>query len=139
MTENVRKVFDILGVEPNERFNVDIVGVGIEEEFYYIDENLIVWFETQENRDRSNYNLCNFLRGNIKIIKLPKKKHVGDKKCYEFSHYGKCALCPIRCLDCRGHNVVDSLYEMLKKVAIDKNKDEGLYNFLKYRLDEEVK
>lgn len=70
MNENTKIVFDILGVEPNERFKLEDVPLAN----YYIDKNLTVWFEIKKYRDRSNYNLCDFLIGNIKIIKLPKKK-----------------------------------------------------------------
>lgn len=133
MTENVRKVFDILGIEPNERFNVDIVGVGIEEEFYYIDENLIVWFETQENRDRSNYNLCNFLRGNIKIIKQPKKKHVGDLICEEL----ECRNCPLYSINCDIGDSYSNLYKILE-FHYKQFKDKEIYDLFKKQLDKEI-
>ena len=51
MTDNVRKVFDILGVEPNEKFKVRILDLETDYDpnnyiplngVYYIDENLFV-------------------------------------------------------------------------------------------------
>lgn len=77
MNENVRKVFEILGVEPNERFKIE----GIDEANYYIDERLYV---LRENKDRlGNVSECdkglsNILNGNFTIIKLPKKKKLRD-------------------------------------------------------------
>ena len=65
MTENVRKVFDILGVEPNEKFKVE----GNGDTIYYIDEALYVY------RDAGIIcgGLNHLINGVFKIIKLPKE------------------------------------------------------------------
>lgn len=70
MTENVRKIFEMLGVEPNEEFKLK--GDEIFEEIYYFDENLCVYGEF----DGLTYIniLFKILNGTYKIIKLPKKK-----------------------------------------------------------------
>lgn len=72
MNENARKVFDMLGVEPNEKFKIE----GNGDIIYYIDEKLYVY--------RDNEMLCsdkvlnNLKTGYFKIIKLPKKKKLRD-------------------------------------------------------------
>lgn len=74
MKDNVRKVFDMLGVEPNEKFKIENNGDTI----YYIDEELYIC------RDKeflcSDKGLSNLIYGYFKIIKLPKenKKKLRD-------------------------------------------------------------
>ena len=66
MNDNVRKVFDMLGIEPNEKFKIE----GNGDIIYYIDEKLYVY--------RNNEILCsdkglnNLINGYFKIIKLSK-------------------------------------------------------------------
>ena len=71
MTDNARKIFDILGVEPNERFKIKR-GDKIFKEIYYFDERIYIHSEN----DDSTYipMLNNILNGEYKIIKLTKKK-----------------------------------------------------------------
>lgn len=73
MNENVRKVFDMLGVEPNERFKVEDF-----EETYFIDERLYV---RKSDKTLSNYLTSrDFLTGEATIIKLPKEPNKIKKK-----------------------------------------------------------
>ena len=71
MTDNARKIFDMLGVEPNERFKIKR-GDKIFKEIYYFDERIYIHSEN----DDSTYipMLNNILNGEYKIIKLTKKK-----------------------------------------------------------------
>lgn len=71
MTDNARKIFDMLGVEPNERFKIKR-GDKIFKEIYYFDERIYIHTEN----DDSTYipMLNNILNGEYKIIKLTKKK-----------------------------------------------------------------
>ena len=118
MTDNARKIFDILGVEPNEKFKVKILDLETDydpnnyiplNEVYYIDENLFVY------RDDSCKSLPRLLRpllnGTYKIVKLPKetkKKKLRDltleeykkwsnKKC---ASYTFCVNCPFAVVNC---------------------------------------
>lgn len=65
MTDNVRKIFDILDVEPNEKFEIDIY-----DGTFYFDQKLII-------HDKYDYptglSLQSFINGRYKIIKLPKE------------------------------------------------------------------
>ena len=67
MNDNVRKVFDMLGVEPYEKFKIE----GNGDTIYHIDEELYIY--------RDNEILCsdkglnNLINGYFKIIKLPKE------------------------------------------------------------------
>lgn len=75
MTENVRKIFDMLGVEPNERFKIDDHKYCF---IYYIDENLIV--RTDKTNFPSICNMLDILTGNVKIIKIPKYEFTKEEK-----------------------------------------------------------
>lgn len=105
MNENVRKVFEMLGVVPYERFKIE----GIDETNYYIDERLYV---LRENKDRlGNVSECdkglsNILNGNFKIVKIPKKKKLRDLTYDEWYKWkkkncdnmcGKCIFDNVKC------------------------------------------
>ena len=69
MTENVRKIFDILGVKPNEKFNIKYDGK-IYDKYYYIDKYLKLIVD-KENVITS-FTILDIITGNIEIIKIPK-------------------------------------------------------------------
>lgn len=104
MNENVRKIFDILGVEPNERFKIK--GNGIFENEFYFDERLCGYLVNNGKVDI----LSQILNGTYKIIKLPKKKKLRDlteedwdkwkeKNCYYNGYYNcdNCSFCHVNC------------------------------------------
>lgn len=101
MNDNVRKVFDMLGVEPNEIFR--IIGY---EELYYFDETLSTY---GVNGVKYVNMLAEILNGTYKIIKLPKKKKLRDltpeewdkwreKKC-RFTRCENCIFNSVSCLE----------------------------------------
>lgn len=103
MTDNVRKVFNMLGVEPNERFKIE----GVDEANYYIDENLYVLKEIKDKLiEVSDKGLSNILNGYFKIIKLPKKKKLIDLTSEEWDKwkdrncYTKCGECIFKYTSC---------------------------------------
>lgn len=107
MTENVRKIFDILGVEPNERFKIK--GNGIFENEFYFDEKLWGYLVNSGKVDI----LSQILNGTYKIIKLPKKKKLKywteedwdkwrDKNC------GDCSKCIFKKVICCESYIQDS-------------------------------
>lgn len=105
MNDNVRKVFELLGVEPNEEFMIDIDKVKI----YHINEDLRVFFKGEKGLVYSNFiNISDLLCGEYKIIKLPKKKKLRDltgldywkwqkKNCTCYSNCEKCVFNNINC------------------------------------------
>ena len=104
MNENVRKVFDMLGVEPNEKFRLK--GDEIFEEIYYFDENLYVY----DVFDGLTYiNILNdILNETYQIIKLPKeskKKKLRDLTEEEFEKW-RDKNCNYRCSKCPFNHVV---------------------------------
>ena len=68
MNDNVRKVFDILGVEPNEKFKIE----GNGDTIYHIDEKLYIYRNNEILY--SDRGLSNLIYGYIKNIKLPKEQ-----------------------------------------------------------------
>lgn len=75
MTENVRKIFDILGVEPNERFKLNNPKYCYT---YYINENLII------REDKTNFpsqcNVLDIITENMEVIKIPKYEFTEEEK-----------------------------------------------------------
>lgn len=94
MTDNVRKIFEIIGVEPNEKFKLEIDPVDI---LYYITEDLDF--------------IATNKKGNIiKLSKEPKKKKLRDLTEEEFERYKKkcfginCNECIFRNISCGSSN-----------------------------------
>ena len=78
MNDNVRKVFDMLGVEPNEEFKIENNGDTI----YYIDESLYTYRE-----GIACGGLNHLINGGFKIIKLPKTKKLRDLTLDEYKKW----------------------------------------------------
>ncbi len=101
MNDNVRKIFEILGVEPNERFKVDGLGE------CYIDSNLDIYLHTGDIKLKSNL-IINIIKGKDTIIKLQKKKKLRDLTFDEWKKWKNencnrkklcedCLFNPVRC------------------------------------------
>lgn len=135
MTENVRKVFDMLGVEPNEEFKML---VGKPTKFIYkckISESLQGYYFDGEDWIFFDELLKDLLNGSNTIIKIPKKKHVGDKECLDFKD---CKDCPFKAIDCLEEKInIYTLYDILDS-WFQLYKDQEIYEILKSRLDKEV-
>ena len=98
MNDNVRKVFKILGVEPNEKFRIK----GNGDTIYYIDEKLYVYRDDRILcNDKSLSNLISY----FKIIKIPKTKKLRDLTEEEWSKWKRkncnnCDKCIFRYVSC---------------------------------------
>ena len=88
MNDNVRKVFDILGVEPNEKFKLESDAMNT---IYYITEDLkfIGINESGENNfdDCFRLLLTNKIGNIIKLPKEPKKKKLRDLTIEEYKKF----------------------------------------------------
>ena len=105
MNDNIRKIFNMLGVEPNEKFKVKDTE-GISKETLYFDENLFV------HGDSSGLIYINFLNkvlnGTLTIIKPPKKKKLRDLTIEEYKkwleircdRYDRCDNCVFKNVIC---------------------------------------
>ena len=104
MNDNVRKVFDMLGVEPYEKFKIE----GNGDTIYHIDEELYVYRDNEILC--SDKSLSNLLNGYFKIIKLQKenKKKLRDWTPEEWDKWrekncnyrcGKCLFSMVVCND----------------------------------------
>ena len=92
MTENVRKTFDMLGVEPDERFKIKTESGFVFEDKYYISENLVFFIDKEGYSTGSN--VLDVIKGYVEIIKIPK---------YEFTKEEKKIL---RCFKQIGYNYI---------------------------------
>ena len=125
MNENVRKVFDMLGIKPNTWFRVD----GIKEKIF-INEDLIIKDEEGFFRDKL---LRPILTGEYKIIKLSDKQHIGDLNCNMID----CKCCPLNSINCFFGDTSITLYEKLRQHYF-RFQNKEIYDLLKKRLDEEI-
>lgn len=110
MTDNVRKIFEILGVEPNEEFKIEY-----RNDFWKINEKLNLYYR-QEQDDNGDYaykfyydnsliiDLIKNPRLIIKLPKEPKKKKLRDLTPEEFDKW-KDNGCTKNCDDCIFYNV----------------------------------
>lgn len=98
MNDITRKIFEMLGVKPNEKFKVASNG----DILYYIDENLNVMKENKTYCSADS--LKDLLIGNFEIIKLPKKKKLRDWTFEEFVKW-KENHCITDCTKCIFNNV----------------------------------
>lgn len=103
MNDNVRKVFELLGVEPNEKFKLK-EDEKIFEGIYYFGEDLCVYSEF----DGLTYTniLFKILNGIYTIIKLPKKKKLRDLTGEEWDKWQKKNCDYIDCRKCLFANAV---------------------------------
>ena len=100
MTDNVRKIFDMLGVEPNEKFIIE----GLYGTFYF-DQHLNI---NNEYDYPTGFGLQLFINGFYKIIKLskePKKKKLRDLTLEEWDKWqrkncGNCNKCAFNKVNC---------------------------------------
>lgn len=105
MNENVRKIFDLLGIEPNEKFRIK--GSDIFDELYYFDESLCIYGVI----DGLTYinALFKILNGTYTIIKLPKKKKLRDLTPEEYDKWERkncnSSVCD-KCDKCIFHDVI---------------------------------
>ena len=99
MNDNVRKIFDLLGVEPNEKFKI----TGYTYETFYITSGLSI---IDNDGKKVEFLLQSLLNGMLKIIKLPKKKKLRDltpeewDKWKEICSYTSCSECIFRYVSC---------------------------------------
>nr|DAX22569.1 MAG TPA: hypothetical protein [Caudoviricetes sp.] len=103
MNENVKKVFEMLGVKPNEKFNVMSKGK-VDSEILRIDTRLRVLTDTSNIVAEA---LRYLLTGEWQIVKLqPKKKKLRDwtmedfKKWEDVNCKGVCDDCPFTNVHC---------------------------------------
>lgn len=70
MTKNAKKIFEMLGVEPNEKFKIkEIEGNG-----YFFTEDLTLWSLEEEVILSIGVSLKDLLNEKYEIVKIPKKK-----------------------------------------------------------------
>lgn len=116
MNDNVRKIFDLLGVEPNEEFKIN----GYDRVFYF-DKELNIHFHFNqdlnlysENDEWMDISLQSFINGTNKIIKLskeskqPKKKKLRDWNMEEYKKWLEKTCKNNICDKCIFNNVVCS-------------------------------
>ena len=120
MTDIARKVFDWLGVEPNEKFKI-YDGYNEFNETFYINEELFI----VDNNGYKISVLSNLLNGTYLIIKLPKKKKkLRDLTEKEFLNWrgnncGNCKNCIFKNVICTCAGKYERLWVECKELYSD--------------------
>lgn len=100
MNDNVKKVFEMLGVKPMQNFQLEFKNDGYISDNYYFDNELFGYW----SGSRYPGLLRDILVGEVKIIKVPKKK-LRDLTIDDFKKWKK-ENCPgANCVYCPFHNV----------------------------------
>lgn len=107
MEENVKKIFNILGVEPNEKFKIKFESGNISCAFFWLNEELRLFSEDEEIKYLDAM-LFRLLNGKCKSVKPPKKKKLRDLTIEEFKKfkrkmcrkYDGCKGCPFFIVTC---------------------------------------
>lgn len=102
MNDNVKKVFEMLGVEPNEKFKVKFKNEVDNEFYYYFSEDLVLWRD--DNAPANDY-LPNLLTGIWQIVKQPKKKKLKDLTREEYNEWVEINCPSILCSECLFNNI----------------------------------
>ena len=107
MNDNVRQIFNMLGVEPNEKFKI-YDGYNEFNETFYINEELFI----VDNNGYKISVLSNLLNGTYLIIKLPKEPRKKKLRDWTMEEYKKwleknCGR-SVNCDKCIFNNVVCS-------------------------------
>ena len=111
MNDNVKKIFEILGVEPNEEFKIEDKNC-----FWKIDEKLNLYYR-QGHYDNGDYAYNSFnnsliidlIKNPERIIKLPKKKKLRDLTPEEYKKWNDKKCKGNICDKCIFKNVVCSI------------------------------
>lgn len=106
MNDNVKKIFEMLGVKPNEKFNVMSKGK-VDSEVLHIDTRLRVLTETSNIVAEA---LRYLLTGEWQIVKLPKKKKLRDWTIDDLKKWTNVNCREKSCDDCLFRNVFCSTY-----------------------------
>lgn len=107
MNDNVRKIFDMLGVEPNEKFKIE----GRDNDLYYLTENLSGYLLDKKGKGHESIIewLLRYLLINpeciIKLPKEPKKKKLRDITLEEYRKWINKNCKNISCDSCNLNNV----------------------------------
>lgn len=99
MNDNVRKIFDMLGVKPNEEFKI-LLGNNIEFSFICKFDEKLQGYYFDDFWQYFDELIKNLLNGSNTIIKLPKKKKLRDLTPEEWDKWqnNKCGY--ISCDNC---------------------------------------
>lgn len=123
MNENVRKVFDLLGVEPNQEFKVMLKDNSKLDNKFKFDVNLQGYIFSDKWYLLEDL-LKLLLNGAYKIIKISKKKKLRDLTEEEFLNWkgnncGNCKNCIFRNVICTCAGKYESLWVECKELYSD--------------------
>jgi len=107
MNDNVKKVFEMLCIEPNQEFKIKDFS---DAEFFKISEGLSVYHKVNSSWGRSQVELGSLLTGENEIVKLPKKKKLRDWTIEDLKKWTNVNCRELTCDGCLFRNVFCSTY-----------------------------
>lgn len=108
MNDNVKKVFDMLGIEPNQEFKIKDSGDDYWHHRYFFDEDLTLKFLDNSSKEwlfASSDTFMGLVKGTYTIVKFPKKKKLRDITIEEYTTWktkncSKCKNCIFKNVNC---------------------------------------
>ena len=104
MNDNVKKIFEMLGVEPYEMFKIKDFN---DDEVFRISDDLYVYHKVNSSWEHPQVEVSSFLTGENEIVKLSKKKKLRDLTLEEFEKWrhkncicNDCGSCPFNNVYC---------------------------------------
>lgn len=113
MNENVKKVFDMLSVKPNEKFKIRDDKNKEPRYRYFFDDNLTLKFlndTCEECFFASAKTFMELIKGTYTIVKLPKKKKLRDWTIDDLKKWTNVNCRELTCDGCLFRNVFCSTY-----------------------------
>lgn len=108
MNGNAKKIFEMLGIEPNQEFKIKDSGDDYWHHRYFFDEDLTLKFLDNSSKEwlfASSDTFMGLVKGTYTIVKFPKKKKLRDITIEEYTTWktkncSKCKNCIFKNVNC---------------------------------------
>lgn len=108
MNDNAKKIFEMLGIEPNQEFKIKDSGDDYWHHRYFFDEDLTLKFLDNSSKEwlfASSDTFMGLVKGTYTIVKFPKKKKLRDITIEEYTTWktkncSKCKNCIFKNVNC---------------------------------------
>lgn len=113
MNDNVKKIFEMLGIEPNQEFKIKDSGDDYWHHRYFFDEDLTLKFIDNHSKEwlfASSDTFMGLVKGTYTIVKLPKKKKLRDWTIDDLKKWTNVNCKELTCDGCLFRNVFCSAY-----------------------------
>lgn len=110
MNDNVKKIFEMLGVKPNEKFKIKFESGNISCAFFWLNEELRLFSEDEELKYLDAM-LFRLLNGRCKFVKKLPKKKLRFWTMEDFKKWENIKCSKIVCKNCPFYNTKCNYYD----------------------------